>query len=30
MVDTEQSRLSEHPGTAIHRRIYEEVTGTSS
>ena len=28
MVDTERSRLSEHPGTAFHRRIYEVVAGS--
>ncbi len=27
MVDTQHSRLSEHPGTAFHRRIHEVVTG---
>ena len=27
LVDTERSRLSEHPGAAFHRRIYAVVTG---
>ena len=27
LVDDERSRLSEHPGAAFHRRIYEVVAG---
>ena len=29
LVDDERSRLSEHPGAAFHRRIYEVVAGAS-
>ena len=28
MVDRQRSRLSEHPGTAFHRRIYQAVAGS--
>ncbi len=30
MIDTQRSSLSEHPGAAFHRRIYEAVAGAPS